>query len=128
MSGTKSDFSNMDDDSHAQEADLAAEAIASGQEKVKDIDVSSDYENAKEYSVSSIDKTGEGATAAESATAPNFQMHQPETAEVEAKPTGNPDDYLAMAREVQPQSSGKGNVSDDVVKKALEMERGQSDQ
>ncbi|MBZ8179870.1 hypothetical protein [Oscillatoria salina] len=43
--------------SSSHEAQLAAENMQSGQEKTPEIDVESDYEAAKEYSVSDADKS-----------------------------------------------------------------------
>jgi methylphosphotriester-DNA--protein-cysteine methyltransferase len=40
-----------------QEAELAAQNMVEGTEKVPEIDVESDYEASKEYSVSDVDKT-----------------------------------------------------------------------
>jgi len=39
---------------------------------------------------------------------------------VEDKPTGNPDDYRSMARDVSSTTEAGANVSDDLVQKALE--------
>lgn len=91
---------NQVDDIH--EAQLAAERMASGEEKLQRIDVEADYEASKEYSVSDIDKTGEGAEAAAAATM--SQQKMPEPTEMKSSPdtTGNPSDYLEMAKEVNP--------------------------
>ncbi len=61
-----------------QEGQLAAENIASGVEKAPTVDIEGDYEASKQFSVSEIDRTGEGAAAAEAATAPKFQVSNPE--------------------------------------------------
>ncbi|HEY9903641.1 MAG TPA: hypothetical protein V6D43_14660 [Candidatus Sericytochromatia bacterium] len=86
------------------EAQLAAERMASGEEKVQSVDVEADYEASKEYSVSDIDKTGAGATAAATATASNLEI--PEADDMRSSPdtTGNPDDYREMAKEVNPRA------------------------
>ena len=108
-----------------QDAQLAAESMLSGQEETQAVDFDADYEASKEFSVSDVDRTGEGAAAAEAATAPQFEVHQPEETKIEAKPTGNPDDYREMAEDVAEDvgaaSEGVANVSDDLVKKALDM-------
>lgn len=44
-----------------QEAELAAQNMAEGTEKVPEIDVDQDYEASKEYSVSDVDKSEAGA-------------------------------------------------------------------
>lgn len=104
-----------------QDAQLAAENIASGEEKAPTVDYEADYQAAQQFSVSNIDRTGEGAKAAEEATASKFEVSQPEETKTKAQSTGNPDDYLEMAKEVGGSGNeGVSNVSDDLVKKALE--------
>jgi hypothetical protein len=44
-----------------QEAELAAQNMVDGTEKVPQVDVEQDYEASKEYSVSDIDKSEAGA-------------------------------------------------------------------
>jgi hypothetical protein len=44
-----------------QEAELAAQNMVEGTEKVPEIDVEQDYEASKEYSVSDVDKSEAGA-------------------------------------------------------------------
>lgn len=83
-----------------QDAQLAAENIAAGEEKAPTVDVEADYAAAQQFSVSEIDRSGEGAMAAEKATQPEFQVSETEEAKTEAKPTGNPADYMDMAKEV----------------------------
>ncbi len=105
-----------------QEAQLAAENIASGIEETPTVDFEADYEAAQQFSVSDVDRTGEGAAAADRATAPDFQVSEPEETKTAAQATGNPSDYLDMAEEVGSQTeAGTGNVSDDLIKKALDM-------
>lgn len=104
-----------------QDAQLAAENIASGEEKAPTVDMEADYQAAQQLSTSSIDRTPEGAKAASVATAPKFELSQPEQTTTTAQPTGNPDDYLEMAKDVNADAQeGVSNVSDDLVKKALE--------
>ncbi|MCL1473568.1 hypothetical protein [Argonema antarcticum] len=100
-----------------QDAQLVAENMVAGKEKMPEIDVNADYEASKAFSVSEIDRTGAGAQAATEATAPKFQVGQ---TTYKAEATGNPNDYIDMARDINPTSEGVGNVSDDLVKKALE--------
>lgn len=83
-----------------QDAQLAAESIASGQEKAQAVDFDADYAAAQQMSVSDIDRTGEGAKAAQSATAPEHQLSKPEETRTEAQPTGDPADYMEMAEDV----------------------------
>lgn len=101
------------------DAQLAAENMAAGNEKAPQVDVSADYEASKAFSVSEVDRTGEGAQAAAAATAPHYKVSQPQETEFKAEPTGNPDDYLDMARDVNPTPEASGNVTDELVEKAL---------
>ena len=87
-----------------QDAQLAADSIAGGQEKAADVDVDADYEASKQYSVSDIDRTGAGVKAAEEATAPQFKLSEPEETKLETGPTGDPDDYRDMASDIGPKA------------------------
>lgn len=85
-----------------QEAELAAENMVVGTEKKPEIDVEKDYEASKEYSVSEVDKTGEGNQAAVAATAPKQKMPEPTDMASTPNTTGKPDEYREMAKEVNP--------------------------
>lgn len=102
------------------DAQLAAENIASGEEKAPKVDFEADYAAAQQFSVSEIDRTTEGAAAAEAATAPKYELSQPEQVKTVAEPTGNPDDYLELAQEVGSRDEAVTRVNDDLVQKALE--------
>ncbi|MEH2326199.1 MAG: hypothetical protein V7K32_22100 [Nostoc sp.] len=103
------------------EAQLAADSIASGEENAPKVDFDSDYATAQQFSVSEVDRTGEGAAAAEAATAPKYQTSKPVETKTQAQPTGNPDDFIELAKEVgNSKTEGVTNVSDDLVKQALE--------
>ncbi|MBG1245298.1 hypothetical protein [Nostoc sp. NZL] len=103
------------------DAQLAAESIASGEEKAPNVDFDADYATAQQFSVSEVDRTGEGAAAAEAATAPKYKTSKPQETKTEAQSTGNPDDYLELAKEVgNSKTESVTNVSDDLVQKALE--------
>ncbi|MCC5643528.1 hypothetical protein LC607_11340 [Nostoc sp. CHAB 5824] len=103
------------------DAQLAAESIASGEEKAPNVDFDADYAAAQEFSVSEVDRTGEGAAAAKAATAPKYQTSKPEETKTQAQSTGNPDDYIELAKEVgNSPTQGVTNVSDDLVQQALE--------
>lgn len=105
-----------------QEAQLAAENMASGVEAKPTVDFDADYAAAQEFSVSDVDRTGEGAAAAEAVTAPQFEVSQPQETTTEAQPTGDPSDYMAMAKDVGTQTeAGTGNVDDDLIQKAFDM-------
>ncbi|MEA5507070.1 hypothetical protein VB735_29055 [Halotia wernerae UHCC 0503] len=106
-----------------QDAQLAAENMASGEEQTPSVDFDADYAAAQKFSVSEIDRTSEGAAAAAAATAPKNKVSQSKetNTETETKPTGNPKDYAEMANEVgSSKAEGVTDVNDDLVKKALE--------
>lgn len=103
-----------------QDAQLAAESMLSGQEETQSVDFDADYEASKQFSVSEVDRTGEGAELAEAVTAPDFEVHEAEETKIAAEPTGNPDDFLGMAKDVGSKNEAP-NEPDDLVKKALDM-------
>ncbi|MGV0027357.1 hypothetical protein [Phormidesmis priestleyi] len=113
-----SDINNVNQTYDAQQA---AEEIAEGDRPAPQVDVSSDYQASKEYSVSEVDRTGKGQEAAEAATAPQFEVSQPEETKSVSESTGDPSDYRDMAKDISGTSGSTGNVSDDLVKKAIEM-------
>lgn len=84
------------------DAQLASENIVAGEEQAPAIDVAADYEASKAFSVSAIDRTQEGAQAADAATAPKFEVREPEEKKSQAEPTSNPADYREMAKDVNP--------------------------
>ncbi|MBW4642447.1 MAG: hypothetical protein KME23_05460 [Goleter apudmare HA4340-LM2] len=103
------------------DAQLAAENIASGEEKAPKVDFEADYAAAQQFSVSEIDRTAEGVAAAEAATAPKYEVPASEDVKNEAQSTGNPDDYVELAKEVGgAKNQAVTNVSDDLMQKALE--------
>lgn len=103
------------------DAQLAAESIASGEEKAPKVNFEADYAAAQEFSVSEIDRTNEGATAAEAATAPQYDISAPEQTTTVAQATGNPDDYIELAKEINPsRTEAVTTVSDELLQKALE--------
>jgi hypothetical protein len=104
-----------------QDAQLAAESIASGEEKAPTVDFEGDYKAAQQYSVSDIDRTKEGEVAANAATAPKFEVSKQEETKTQAQSTGNPADYMNMAKDVGGSANqGVSNVSDDLIQEALE--------
>ncbi len=106
--------------SQSYDAQQVSEEIAEGSLPAPQVDVSSDYEASKEFSVSEIDRTGEGKAAAEKVTAHAVEMHDPEAAEFKAEPTGDPGDFLNMAKTIGHETGAHGNVSDDLIHKAIE--------
>lgn len=103
-----------------QDAQLAAENVNSGQEQAPTVDFNADYAAAQQLSVSEIDRTGEGAQAAEAVTTPQLGVSAPEETRTVAQSTGNPDDYLEMAEDASSTTEPASNVSDDLVEKALD--------
>lgn len=104
-----------------QDAQLAAESIASGEEKAPTVDFDNDYATAQQFSVSDVDRTGQGAAAAQAATAPEYQTSKPQETTTQAQSTGNPDDFLELAKEVgNSPTESVSNISDDLVQQALE--------
>lgn len=95
----------MDDQTQSFDAQQMVEDIKEGEQKAPSVDVDADYEAAKAFSVSEIDATEEGAAAAEAATSNQFEVSTPQATETEAQPTGDPSDYLEMAKEVNPNLS-----------------------
>lgn len=113
-----------------QEAELAAENIASGVEETPSIDTEADYEAAQQFSVSEVDRTGAGAEAAEEATAPEFELTQPQETKTVAQDTSDSADYDEMAKDLASDTGGEpvSNVSDDLIEQALDMGKpGKSD-
>jgi hypothetical protein len=100
-------MSNINEDvNQTYDAQVLAEEISKGEEKKPKVNVEADYEASKAYSQSEIDQTGEGEKAAESATAPKFDVPQGETTHADGGTTADPADYRGMAREVNPQLKG----------------------
>ncbi|MEH2112190.1 hypothetical protein [Nostoc sp.] len=108
-------------ESPTHNSQLAAESIASGEEKAPTVDFDADYAAAQKFSISEVDRTDKGEAAAEAATAPKYTTSKPQETKAEAQSTGNPDDYAELAKEVgNSKTEGVANVSDDLVKQALE--------
>lgn len=114
-----SETTNLDN-SQSFDAQQATEEIATGDRKTPHINVSDDYEASKQFSVSDVDRSGEGEKAAEAATAPQFELHAPEATVTKAEPTGDPSDFRDMAKEVSHRPEATP-VTDELVEKALEM-------
>ncbi len=103
-----------------QDAQLAAESMTQGKEKMPSVDIDADYAAAQQFSVSDIDRTPEGTEAADKATAHQFATPTPSETKSETLSTGDPSDYLAMAKDVGAPKGAVGNVDDDLMQKALE--------
>ncbi|MEA5565605.1 hypothetical protein [Anabaena sp. UHCC 0399] len=93
-------------------AQLVAESIASGEAKAPQVDFETDYAAAQQLS--------EGV-AVEAATTPEEKKAESEVTKTQIPSTGNPDDYLELAKEVgASKNEAVTTVSDDLVQKALE--------
>lgn len=115
-----SEIANNIDTADNYDAQQMVEEVKTGERKAPEANVDADYEASKQFSVSNIDRTEEGAAAAEAATAPDFEVPSIEEPTLPADTTGNPDDYKKMAADANPNAQAAGNVSDDVVQKAFE--------
>ena len=102
------------------DAQQMIENIATGEEKAPKVNVEKDYEKSKELASSSIDRTNEGAEQARIATSSRYELSEPEMVETPTESTGDPDQFREMAKEVNPVQA-KGNVSDEMVKKAMDL-------
>ncbi len=118
---------NLDTSLEAEDFDAKqmVEEIGAGELEAPTANVEADYEASKQFSTSAIDDSEEGAKAAEAATAPQFAIPERDESlsnvdSTGLDSTGNPEDYKQMAKAVGPVSEGIGNVSDDLVQKALE--------
>ncbi|MDB9373972.1 hypothetical protein [Nodularia sphaerocarpa] len=109
------------------DAQLTVDSMASGEEKAAKVDFEADYAAAQEFSVSEIDRTNEGAAAATAATAPKQKVPEVKETKTQAQSTGNPEDYVEMAKELGgSRTEAVTNVSDDLIEKAFK--KGQSKQ
>ncbi len=105
------------------DAQLAADSMARGEEKAAKVDFESDYAAAQEFSISDIDKTNDAA----SAIAPEQKVSESKETKTQAQSTGNPKDYVEMAKELGgSRTEAVTNVSDDLIQQAFK--KGQSQQ
>lgn len=84
------------------DAQVTSEAIAAGEQKAPQVDVDKDYERSKEFDVSEIDRTPEGAKAAEVATSPQLDVPGASIQGSKSAATGDPEEFLEMAKEANP--------------------------
>lgn len=124
MTNTNSDLASTSlstTESPTYDAQQMTEAIALGDEKAPKVDVSSDYEASKEFSVSEIDRTDAGAEAAAAVTSTQFELSTPTEVEFKAEPTGEPSDFLDMAKSVSSIAADATPINDDLMQRALEL-------
>ncbi len=115
-----SEVNNTDITSESYDAQQTTAEIDAGDRKAPSANVEADYEASKQFSTSPIDDTEAGTQAATAATAPQFDLPTPDDTTLDANTTGNPDDYKQLAHDIGRTSEGVGNVSDELVQKALE--------
>lgn len=99
------------------DAKQLTEEIQTGEQKAPKVNVEADYEASKEYSVSDIDRSGEGAKAANEATAPEHKMPEAKATETHAESTGDPAEFKNMAHDLRPDAASN---RDDLVQKAFQ--------
>lgn len=104
------------DESQSFDAQLLAENIKTGEVKPTEVDVSADYEASKEFSGGASDQE------AKAATSPKFRVSEPISPSVSSSTAkGDPQQFRSMAADISSsESSVHEDVSDDLVKKALE--------
>lgn len=102
------------------DAQQIAEDVESGEKKIPQVDVSADYEASKEFSVSEVDRTGAGDRAAATATAPKFNIPAPKDTKLKTQSSGNRDEFISMAKEINPEPGEVGAISDELLQKALD--------
>jgi CHASE1-domain containing sensor protein len=103
------------------DAQLIAVNVEEGKEKTPNVNLDADYQAAQQLSNNRNAQTEAGKKALEETLAPKFKVTEPEEKEVETQATGNPEDYMKMADEISPLPDAAGNVSDELMAKALEM-------
>ncbi|HEY9615630.1 MAG TPA: hypothetical protein V6C64_02235 [Microcoleaceae cyanobacterium] len=96
------------------DAEQIQEAVAEGEVESPRVDLDADYAAAQQFSQG----TKSGASAVTSMGNPQFEQSHAESAKAVADSTGNPDDYLKMAKEVTHTATETGDVSDDVMQRA----------
>ena len=100
------------------DAEVVKESIATGEDKIPETNVAADYDAAQEMSTGIVD-----AETAEAMVAPQFEVARPDQVSIGSSsantPDSNPSDYLDMAKEINPAPTGSGNVTDELMEKAI---------
>jgi hypothetical protein len=97
------------------DAEMLKEAINEGDTKEISVDVGADYAAAQDMSTGSVN-----AAEAEAIVAPDFEVSTPAQVAVPTMSANDQIDYTDMAKDINP-TGGAGNVTDDLVKKALDL-------
>lgn len=98
------------------DAEMLKESIADGDTKGLSVDVGADYAAAQEMSTGSVD-----ASEAEAIVAPEFEVSTPAEVSVPTMSANDQIDYTDMAKDINPAGSGAGNVTDELMEKALNL-------
>jgi hypothetical protein len=91
-------------------------AIKEGEEAAPEsVDVAADYAVSKEMSSGIMDQQ-----EAEKAVAPELEVKSADQVSISTSSPNQAPDYMDMARDITPSAAGAGNVTDELVEKALE--------
>lgn len=91
-------------------------AISEGEEQAPEsVNVSADYEASKQMSTGRMSQQ-----EAEKSVAPDLRVKSADQVSVSTSSANQSPDYMDMARDVNPSGAGAGNVTDELVEKALE--------
>jgi hypothetical protein len=90
MSDLNSALNPEDPTTTSYDADQLAEEIETGEEVAPKVDADADYERSKQFDVADIDRPGNQASAS--------------TTSATSGETGNPENFLDMAKQVKPDS------------------------
>lgn len=110
------DLVDQNDTTQNMDAEMLKEAISEGDTKGLSVDVGADYKTAQEMSTGSVD-----AAEAEAIVAPDLEVSTPAQVAVPTMSANDQIDYTDMAKDVNPAGSAAGNVSDELMKKALDL-------
>jgi hypothetical protein len=92
-----SDLKGSDLENTTYDAQQLVQEIAVGEEEAPKVDVEADYERSKQFDVAEIDRTEAGTQSAATTTMSGASSSSTTEAE-----TGDPADFLQMAKEVTP--------------------------
>jgi hypothetical protein len=91
-------------------------AIKEGEEDAPEsVDVAADYAASKQMSTGIMDQQ-----EAEKSVAPELQVKSADQVSIPTSSPNKAPDYMDMARDISPSPAGAGNVTDDLMEKALE--------
>jgi len=115
------EMNSLIDPAENYDAKQQVEAIATGEEKKQSVDVSADYEKSKEFSVSPVDQTDSDSQPFENRVFEELQQANSQPENRVAEPTGDPQEFMDIAKDVSPVKSAGENITDDLVQHALEL-------